>query len=143
MAAAFRWSQRLFSVVAMVLFAALMVVFVVVTVQHFGEKQYVTDNVAGLPPVYLITAFLVPCCAAFVGGFWMLFLDSFKQRGVPEEFEPQPQGYYPYAYQQQQPLTAKPLTPPSPLLVEAGPTRRGRIGAWFRAHRPHWPRRAD
>jgi hypothetical protein len=63
----------------MLLFAALMIVFVVVTVNHFGEKQYVTDNVQGLPPVYVITAILVPFCAAFVAGFWMLFLDSFRR----------------------------------------------------------------
>ena len=62
-------------------------VFVIVTVQHFGEKQYVTDNVSGLPPVYVITAVLVPCCAAFVGGFWMLFYDSFRQ---PVTFEERP-----------------------------------------------------
>jgi hypothetical protein len=80
----------------MLLFAALMIVFVVVTVNHFGDKQYVTDNVQGLPPVYVITAVLVPFCAAFVAGFWMLFLDSFKrematghqlsQPGVPPSF---------------------------------------------------------
>jgi TRAP-type C4-dicarboxylate transport system permease small subunit len=79
MAAAWRWSMRVFAFLAMLFFAALMVVFVIVTVQHFGEKQYVTDNVSGLPPVYVITLVLVPCCAAFVGGFWMLFYDSFRK----------------------------------------------------------------
>jgi TRAP-type C4-dicarboxylate transport system permease small subunit len=84
MAATWRWSVRLFALVAMLFFAALMVVFVIVTVNHFGQKEYVTDNVAGLPPVYVITAVLVPFCAAFVGGFWMLFLDSFKHEAQAE-----------------------------------------------------------
>jgi TRAP-type C4-dicarboxylate transport system permease small subunit len=84
MAATWRWSVRLFALVAMLFFAALMVIFVIVTVNHFGEKEYVTDNVAGLPPVYVITAVLVPFCAAFVGGFWMLFLDSFKREARVE-----------------------------------------------------------
>lgn len=82
----------------MLLFAALMIIFVVVTVNHFGEKEYVTDNVAGLPPVYVITAVLVPFCAAFVGGFWMLFLDSFKREAAEQE---------------QQPLSAAPSLPPT------------------------------
>jgi TRAP-type C4-dicarboxylate transport system permease small subunit len=85
MAATWRWSVRLFSLLAMLLFAALMVIFVVVTVNHFGQKEYVTDNVAGLPPVYVLTAVLVPFCAAFVGGFWMLFLDSFKREQRAEQ----------------------------------------------------------
>ncbi|HEY1596314.1 MAG TPA: hypothetical protein VGF74_13025 [Thermoleophilaceae bacterium] len=84
MAATWRWSVRLFALVAMLFFAALMIVFVVVTVNHFGDKQYVTDNVSGLPPVYVITGILVPFCAAFVGGFWMLFLDSFKRQVAAE-----------------------------------------------------------
>jgi TRAP-type C4-dicarboxylate transport system permease small subunit len=85
MAATWRWSVRLFALIAMLLFAALMIIFVVVTVNHFGQKEYVTDNVAGLPPVYVITAILVPFCAAFVGGFWMLFLDSFRREAAEEE----------------------------------------------------------
>src|SRR6185437_14685970 len=52
MEATWRWSVRVFAFFAMLFFAALMVVFVIVTVQHFGEKEYVTDNVSGLPPVY-------------------------------------------------------------------------------------------
>jgi len=79
MEATWRWPVRVFAFLAMLFFAALMVVFVIVTVQHFGEKEYVTDNVSGLPPVYVITLILVPCCAAFVGGFWMLFYDSFNR----------------------------------------------------------------
>ncbi len=78
----------------MLFFAALMVVFVIVTVQHFGQREYVTDNVSGLPPVYVITLVLVPCCAAFVGGFWMLFYDSFKGAPAPQDLPaslPQPE----------------------------------------------------
>lgn len=108
----------------MVLFGALMVVFVVVTVQHFGQREYVTDNVEGLPPVYVVTALLVPFCAAFVAGFWMLFFDSFKQRGGPAQEQPAISGTLPQ-------------------LVEATPTRRERLGGWFRAHRPHPPRGTD
>jgi hypothetical protein len=74
----------------MLLFAALMIVFVVVTVNHFGDKQYVTDNVQGLPPVYVITAILVPFCAAFVAGFWMLFLDSFRREVAAEYYQSGP-----------------------------------------------------
>ena len=76
MAAAWRWSVRLFALLAMLLFAALMVIFIVVTVNHFGQKEYVTDNVGGLPPVYVLTAVLVPCCAALVIDL------SFDDRGV-------------------------------------------------------------
>src|SRR5215467_13868986 len=103
MAATWRWSVRFFSLIAMLLFAALMIIFVVVTVNHFGQKEYVTDNVEGLPPVYVVTAILVPFCAAFVGGFWMLFLDSFK-RQVAEE---QQHGGQPF--QPQGPIAAPPL----------------------------------
>jgi len=87
MAAAWRWSVRLFALCAMLFFGTLMVVFVVITVNHFGQKEYVTDNVEGLPPVYVITAALVPFCAAFVGGFWMLFFDSFRGQPGPEQLE--------------------------------------------------------
>jgi TRAP-type C4-dicarboxylate transport system permease small subunit len=106
MAATWRWSVRLFSVLAMLLFAALMIIFIVITVNHFGQKEYVTDNVAGLPPVYVVTAILVPFCAAFVGGFWMLFLDSFKRQAAIEQ-----------AQQQQTPLPPVPA-PPSPLVSQ-------------------------
>jgi hypothetical protein len=117
-AAVLRWSFRVFALLAMVLFAVLMVIFVIVTVDQFGQKQYVTDSVAGLPPVYLITALLVPCCAAFVAGFWMLLLDSFKER--PGDGEETP--------------------------VARVPERerlRERVARWSGAHRPHWPSRAD
>ena len=97
MEATWRWSVRIFAFIAMLFFAALMVVFVIVTVQHFGEKEYVTDNVSGLPPVYVITLVLVPCCAAFVAGFWFLFYDSFR-RSAPAP----PQGLPPTAFPQQQ-----------------------------------------
>ena len=122
MATAWRWFVRLFALCAMALFAALMVIFVIVTVNHFGEKQYVTDNVKGLPPVFVITAILIPCCAAFVVGFWMLFYDSFK-RPVPLDY----------------PGTSAPV----PLLAE-GPSRRERLVTWARGlkpHRPEWLRR--
>jgi TRAP-type C4-dicarboxylate transport system permease small subunit len=115
MAATWRWSVRLFAFVAMLFFAALMVVFVIVTVQHFGEKEYVTDNVSGLPPVYVITAILVPCCAAFVGGFWMLFYDSFNAPA-----------------RSQQPYAATGAPAPAPPLQPAAPTRRERILTWIR-----------
>ncbi len=111
MAATWRWFVRLFALCAMVLFAALMVIFVIVTVNHFGEKQYVTDNVKGLPPVYVITAILIPCCAAFVAGFWMLFYDSFKQRSL-EQVE-----------------TGAPV--PTPFAPQTGPSRRERLVAWL------------
>ena len=111
----------------MLLFAALMVVFVVVTVNHFGQKEYVTDNVEGIPPVYVLTAVLVPCCAAFVGGFWMLFLDTFKQEAQSEQMEAAPAG------------PAPALAPPE---AEA-PPRRERLAQWARAHKPRWPRRAE
>jgi TRAP-type C4-dicarboxylate transport system permease small subunit len=114
MAATWRWSVRLFALLAMLFFAALMVVFVIVTVQHFGQKEYVTDNVSGLPPVYVITAILVPCCAAFVGGFWMLFYDSFNT--------PAPQ--------QQYAGTGAPA--PAPPFHPAAPTRRERVLTWIR-----------
>lgn len=106
----------------MLLFAALMVIFIVVTVNHFGQREYVTDNVEGLPPVYVLTAVLVPFCAAFVAGFWMLFLDSFK-RQVAAEY-------------------AERATMIAPTLAEATHSRRERLVSWARAHRPHWPRRA-
>jgi TRAP-type C4-dicarboxylate transport system permease small subunit len=125
MAATWRWSVRLFSVLAMLLFAALMVIFVIVTVNHFGQKEYVTDNLAGLPPVYVITAVLVPFCAAFVGGFWMLFYDSFRRQVAEEQAPPAPVA------------AAPPLIEPA-----EGPTRRARLKAWAGAHKPHWPRRA-
>lgn len=120
MAATWRWSVRFFSLLAMLLFAALMIVFVVVTVNHFGQKEYVTDNVGGLPPVYVVTAILVPFCAAFVGGFWMLFLDSFKRQVAEEEQQAQPW---------QAPAPASPL--PS-LLEPTTPTVRERVTRFFR-----------
>jgi TRAP-type C4-dicarboxylate transport system permease small subunit len=126
MAATWRWFVRLFALLAMLLFAALMVIFVVVTVNHFGQREYVTDNVEGLPPVYVLTAVLVPFCAAFVGGFWMLFLDSFKQEVQAEQMEAASAG------------PAPALAPPA----EAAP-RRERLAQWARAHKPHWPRRAE
>jgi TRAP-type C4-dicarboxylate transport system permease small subunit len=123
MAAVFRWSLRLFALLAMLLFAALMVIFIIVTVDQFGEKQYVTDSVAGLPPVYVLTAVLVPFCALFVAGFWMLFLDTFRD-GAEEMLDEPIRG---------------PL-PPAP------PTLFARLAGWSREHRPHRPRwlgRAD
>src|SRR5919201_2252973 len=73
-----RWLFRLFSLLALVTFAALAVIFTVVTVDQFGAKEYVSDNVAGLPPVWVVSALLVLPCLAFVAGFWLLFMDSFK-----------------------------------------------------------------
>jgi hypothetical protein len=131
MPAVWRWSVRLFALCAMLFFATLMVVFVVITVNHFGQKEYVTDNVEGLPPVYVLTAVLVPFCAAFVGGFWMLFFDSFKgQPGAEQaEYAPMPT-----------PAPGPALAPPAP--AEAVP-RRERLAQWARDRRPHWPRRAE
>jgi hypothetical protein len=117
-AALFRWSVRLFALLAMLLFATLMVIFAIVTVDQFGQKQYVSDSVAGLPPVYVLTGVLVPFCAAFVAGFWMLFLDSFKDG--PDE------------------AGDVPLGPPP----EGRAGLRGRIASWGRAHGPRWPGRA-
>lgn len=111
--------MRVFSLLAMVFFGALMVIFIVVTVDQFGRKQYVTDNVAGLPPVYVITALLVPFCAAFVAGFWALFMDSFKRQGGDVQEQPPP--------------------PSEP----DGPGLRERVAGWTRAHRRRWPRRAE
>ena len=105
----------------MVLFAALMVVFVIVTVNHFGEKEYVTDSVEGLPPVYVLTAVLIPFCAAFVAGFWMLFLDSFRQQVALQQVDTGP-------------ALAPALVEPMP------PSRRERLSAWARGRLPH---RAD
>jgi hypothetical protein len=126
MAAFFRWSVRIFALLAMLLFGTLMVIFVAVTVDRFGQKQYVTDNVGGLPSVYVITALLVPFCAIFVVGFAWLFYDSFKSPPTLDD-EVTPRG------------------PPPP----RGPGVRERLGGWATAHRPHrpdWPRwhgRAD
>ena len=124
MAAAWRWTVRLFSLLAMIAFAALTVIFVIVTVDQFGTKQYVTDNVEGLPPVYVLTAILVPCCLAFVAGFWMLFMDSFREEPVDLGDIPDPV-----------PGTLPDRVPASE-----------RFARWREAHRPHWPgwlRRAD
>jgi hypothetical protein len=85
----------------------------------------VTDNVQGLPPVYVITAVLIPFCAAFVAGFWMLFLDSFKRQVAVEQLGPSPVM--------------------APALVEATPSRRERLTNWARGHKPRlpsWARRA-
>jgi hypothetical protein len=134
MSAVWRWSVRLFAICAMLFFATLMVVFVVITVNHFGQKEYVTDNVEGLPPVYVLTAILVPFCAAFVVGFGMLFFDSF--RGQPGSEQPE---YVPMPA----PAAAPALAPLAP--AETVP-RRERLANWARAHKPnkpHWPRRAD
>jgi TRAP-type C4-dicarboxylate transport system permease small subunit len=124
MVAVWRWCVRLFALCAMLFFATLMVVFVVVTVNHFGQKEYVTDNVEGLPPVYVITAILVPFCAAFVGGFWMLFFDSFRREVAVERIEPAP-------------APAPTLAPPP---ADAAPPHRERLAQWAREHRPHMPR---
>ena len=134
MFAVWRWCVRLFALCAMLFFATLMVVFVVITVNHFGQKEYVTDNVQGLPPVYVLTAILVPFCAAFVGGFWMLFFDSFRSPTGAEqgEYAPMPT-----------PATGPALAPPAP--VETAP-RRERMAQWAREHKPHlprWPGRAE
>ena len=113
----------------MLFFAALMVVFIVITVNHFGQKEYVTDNVGGLPPVYVLTAVLVPFCAAFVGGFWMLFFDSFKHQVAAEQMKA---------------TAPAPMPVPAPApLPDQGPTRRERLAQWASAHKPHWPRRAE
>jgi TRAP-type C4-dicarboxylate transport system permease small subunit len=74
-----RWAYRLFALAAMLLFAALVVIFVIVTVNEFGNQDSVTERVPGLPPIYLITAILIPACLAFVAGFWLLFMDSFNE----------------------------------------------------------------
>jgi uncharacterized BrkB/YihY/UPF0761 family membrane protein len=78
-----RWLLRLFAMLALVLFASLAVIFTVVTVQHIGEKEYVSDSVDGLPPVWVISALLVLPCLAFVAGFWLLFLDTFRGPATP------------------------------------------------------------
>jgi len=112
----------------MLFFGALMVIFVVITVNHFGQKEYVTDNVGGLPPVYVLTAALVPFCAAFVGGFWMLFFDSFRREVAAQQL------------QVSGPTMAPPL---APLAAEDGRSRRERLAAWASAHKPHWPGRDE
>jgi len=125
MAATWRWFVRLFALCAMLFFGALMVIFVVVTVNHFGQHEYVTDSIGGLPPVYVLTAVLVPFCAAFVGGFWMLFFDSFRHQVEAEQF--QGNGF--------------PAPTPTPMPAEPESTpRRERLATWAREHRPHWPR---
>ena len=114
----------------MLFFGALLVVFVVVTVNHFGQREYVTDSIGGLPPVYVLTAVLIPFCAAFVGGFWMLFFDSFKRQVAAEQY-------------QAAPAPATPVVPPTPI-APAGPEpapRRERLARWAREHRPHLPSR--
>ena len=128
MAATWRWVVRLFALCAMLFFGALMVIFVVITVNHFGQKEYVTDNVGGLPPVYVLTAVLVPFCAAFVGGFWMLFFDSFRTHTAPEQLQ-----------------TAGPTMAPALAPITAGETRsrRERLAAWASAHKPRWPSRSE
>jgi TRAP-type C4-dicarboxylate transport system permease small subunit len=78
-----RWLLRVFAMLALVLFAGLAVIFAVLTVQHFGEKEYVSDSVDGLPPVWVISALLVVPCLAFVAGFWLLFLDTFRVPSSP------------------------------------------------------------
>jgi hypothetical protein len=78
-----RWLLRLFAMLALVLFAALAVIFTVVTIQHIGEKEYVSDSVSGLPPVWVISALLVLPCLGFVAGFWLLFLDTFRGPSGP------------------------------------------------------------
>jgi TRAP-type C4-dicarboxylate transport system permease small subunit len=78
-----RWLLRLFAVLALALFAALAVIFAVVTVDQFGVKEYVSANVGGLPPVWVISALLVLPCLAFVAGFWILFLDTFRAPAAP------------------------------------------------------------
>jgi hypothetical protein len=88
MASVGRWFLRLFCLLALVLFAALAVVFVGVTVDQFGTKQYVVDTVAGLPPVYILSALLVLPCLAFVAGFWMLLIDTFKHPPGPQSGQP-------------------------------------------------------
>lgn len=124
----------------MLLFAALMVVFVVITVNHFGQKEYVTDSIGGLPPVYVLTAVLVPFCAAFVGGFWMLFLDSFKRQAAEEQqLHMQIQPAAPAAAMPP-PMVAP---PPAPLTGSETLPRRERLRRWARDHKPHWPRRAE
>src|SRR6266705_1947228 len=75
------WLLRLLALLALVLFATLVVIFGVVTVDQFGAKEYVTDNLPGLPPVWVISALLVLPCLAFVAGFWLLFMDTFKGGG--------------------------------------------------------------
>jgi TRAP-type C4-dicarboxylate transport system permease small subunit len=87
MATVARWLLRLFALLALLLFATLAVVFGVITVDRFGTKEYVTDSVGGLPPVYIITALLVLPCLAFVAGFWLLFLDTFRQERVEPRAE--------------------------------------------------------
>ena len=135
MAATWRWFVRLFAMLAMLFFAALMVIFIVVTVNHFGQKEYVTDNIGGLPPVYVLTAVLIPFCAAFVAGFWMLFLDSFKREVAAEQGEA---------------AVAPATIPPAPTIAVPAamaeaeqPSRRERLAGWARAHKPHWPDRAE
>jgi hypothetical protein len=116
----------------MLFFGALLVVFVVVTVNHFGQREYVTDSIGGLPPVYVLTAVLIPFCAAFVGGFWMLFFDSFKRQVAAEQYQPAP-------------APATPVVPPTPIAPadpEPAP-RRDRLARWAREHRPHLPGRNE
>jgi uncharacterized membrane protein len=112
----------------MLFFGALMVIFVVITVNHFGQKEYVTDSIGGLPPVYVLTAVLVPFCAAFVGGFWMLFLDSFRQHAAPEQLQ-----------------TAPPTMAPAlaPIAAADDRSRRERLAAWARARTPRWFSRSE
>ncbi len=103
-----RWLTCLFALLALVLFATLAVIFGVVTVDQFGTKQYVTDNLSGLPPVYVLSALLVVPCLAFVFAFWMLFMDAFK--------------------------TSPRSTPPGPPQVELPRSLLGRLRVWRRAH---------
>ena len=119
MAATLRWFLRLFALLAMLLFGTLMVIFIAVTVDRFGEKQYVTDRVGGLPPVYVITAVLVPFCLLFTLGFAWMFYDSFRSHEPPDDDFDTPAG---------------PLPPAPPTVWE-------RMGGWARGHRPQLPER--
>ncbi len=103
-----RWLTCLFALLALVLFATLAVIFGVVTVDQFGTKQYVTDNLSGLPPVYVLSALLVVPCLAFVFAFWMLFMDAFR--------------------------TSTRRPPPGPQQVELPRSLLSRLRVWRRAH---------
>jgi hypothetical protein len=71
------WSGRLFLLLGLVVFASLGVAFGVATVSEASGGDQV-DTVGDLPPIYVITGFLVPGCLLLAYGCWWWLVQTFR-----------------------------------------------------------------
>ena len=79
------WAARLALLLALVGFTALTALFGIVTVLELsGSDMGPGDEVAGLPPIFVITAPLTAAFGLLGAGCWVLLVDTFGHDAAPD-----------------------------------------------------------